>query len=407
MRLPLCSGWICVLALVVAGCDPSTPTVPDSPGVSFGRFEGDVVAVWDADGRNMTLREDFAYIDPQGRRWGAPTGAVVNGASIPSIFWTAIGGPFEGKYRNASVVHDVGCDEMRQPWEDVHRMFYEACRCGGVDEAQAKLMYYAVHHFGPRWQPVTENVVEQVVAANGQVVEQEVAVQSVARIDPPPPTPDELEQVKEYIAEDNPEPAAIERFNRDSLHRRPRRGHPSLVPHAKADGVPVRDQRDMVHSPNRPAAHPSVQLRVPDRDGVGQPGQRLPGQWNGAGVPPLGQEEQQRATEIVRQHLEQQTGESRPAEYRVERSRGGYRVLVQFLHQDDSGQMVPYEGGACTARVSRDGRLLEVVSGLAAANAATDAAPPIRRKPAGLPARAIEGSREPSAVADESRLRPR
>ena len=102
------------------------------------------MAVWDADGRNMTLREDFFYIDSQGRRWRAPTGAIVNGASIPSVFWTAIGGPFEGKYRNASVVHDVGCAEMRQPWEDVHRMFYEACRCGGVDETQAKLMYYAV-----------------------------------------------------------------------------------------------------------------------------------------------------------------------------------------------------------------------------------------------------------------------
>ena len=30
-------------------------------------------------------------------------------------------------------------------------MFYEACRCGGVGAVQAKTMYYAVFHFGPRW----------------------------------------------------------------------------------------------------------------------------------------------------------------------------------------------------------------------------------------------------------------
>jgi len=57
------------------------------------------------------------------------------------------------EYRNASVVHDVACVQRNKPWQDVHRMFYEACRDGGVGEQKAKLMYAAVYHFGPKWAP--------------------------------------------------------------------------------------------------------------------------------------------------------------------------------------------------------------------------------------------------------------
>ena len=72
------------------------------------------------------------------------------------MFWSLIGGPFEGRYRNASVVHDVACDARTQPSDEVHRMFYFACRCGGVEEAKAKAMYFAVLHYGPQWKTVEE-----------------------------------------------------------------------------------------------------------------------------------------------------------------------------------------------------------------------------------------------------------
>jgi endonuclease/exonuclease/phosphatase family metal-dependent hydrolase len=126
-----------------------TPLGPG--GNSFGRFDGRVLASWSNDGRSMTLEDDFHYIDSRNRRWSAPRGSVVDGASIPRPFWTIVGGPFEGQYRNASVVHDVHCDRREHPWRDVHRMFYEACRCGGAGKAKAKVMYYAIFHFGPRW----------------------------------------------------------------------------------------------------------------------------------------------------------------------------------------------------------------------------------------------------------------
>jgi hypothetical protein len=125
-----------------------------SHAAGFGTFIGKIVAEWMADGRQMRLLEDFAYIDPSGRRWVAPKGSVIDGASIPRFAWSFIGGPFEGAYRNASVIHDVACVERKLAWQDVHLAFYTAMRAADVSQAKAKIMYGAVYHFGPRWPTV-------------------------------------------------------------------------------------------------------------------------------------------------------------------------------------------------------------------------------------------------------------
>lgn len=124
---------------------------------TYGSYIGKVVATWDGDGRTMTLVEPFAYIDPSGSRWDAPAWSTVDGASIPQFAWSIIGGPFEGKYRDASVIHDVACVEKRRPWESVHYTFFTAMLASGVSTAKAKIMYAAVYHFGPRW-PTTKEV---------------------------------------------------------------------------------------------------------------------------------------------------------------------------------------------------------------------------------------------------------
>ena len=98
----------------------------------------------------MRLLSPLAYFDPTGVEWNAPSGWVVDGASIPQVAWSFIGGPFEGKYRNASVIHDVGCDQKNRPWEAVHEVFYSAMLTSGVETWRAKIMYAAVYHFGPR-----------------------------------------------------------------------------------------------------------------------------------------------------------------------------------------------------------------------------------------------------------------
>ena len=116
-----------------------------------GKFVGDVVARWNADGREMTLMEPFEYIDLEEVSWKVPVGTTVDGASIPQFFWSLIGGPFDGMYRNASVVHDFYCQVRTRPYRKVHNVFREAMETSGVSPRKSWLMFQAVNKFGPRW----------------------------------------------------------------------------------------------------------------------------------------------------------------------------------------------------------------------------------------------------------------
>src|SRR5439155_3589874 len=99
-----------VIAIVsLAGCashkKSDTPSVAVQSGLSgtkWGYYNGEPVTKWNSDGRTMTLLTELRYTDPQGEVWVAPIGSVVDGASIPRYLWSVMGGPFEGKYRNAS-----------------------------------------------------------------------------------------------------------------------------------------------------------------------------------------------------------------------------------------------------------------------------------------------------------------
>jgi hypothetical protein len=122
----------------------------------YGYFEDHVHACWLEDGRDMALLKPLIFHQMKGNRtWTAPQGTLTDGASIPPAFWSVIGGPFEGKYRDAAVNHDYECCSKRNAWRDVHRMFYDGMMARGVEFWRAKLMYWAVYCFGPRW-PETE-----------------------------------------------------------------------------------------------------------------------------------------------------------------------------------------------------------------------------------------------------------
>ncbi|MDP0500697.1 MAG: DUF1353 domain-containing protein [Verrucomicrobiota bacterium JB022] len=127
--------------------------------LNFGRYTGRLILEPLSDGRRMRVVEDFGFHDVDDAAWPVPIGAKVDGASIPRALWSVIGGPFAGKYRAASVVHDFYCDVRSKPWKSVHRVFYNAMRASGVSEPQAKLMYAAVYFAGPRWpETVVDNV---------------------------------------------------------------------------------------------------------------------------------------------------------------------------------------------------------------------------------------------------------
>jgi hypothetical protein len=124
---------------------------PTSGGSEWGYYDGEPVTKWNPDGRTMTLLTELRYTDPNGLVWVAPIGSVVDGASIPRYLWSIMGGPFEGKYRNASVLHDVAYGQRNRPSQDCDRMFYNAMRCSGVSAVEAKTMFYALYRFGHHW----------------------------------------------------------------------------------------------------------------------------------------------------------------------------------------------------------------------------------------------------------------
>jgi hypothetical protein len=101
--------------------------------------------------RRVRLLEDLVFIDSIGKKWRAPKGHVVDGATIPEFFQDFIGTPYGGAYVLASVIHDVAIDEKKETWQEVHRAFYDAMLASGVEPQKASLMYMAVYEVAPRW----------------------------------------------------------------------------------------------------------------------------------------------------------------------------------------------------------------------------------------------------------------
>ncbi len=199
-------AFVCVvLGLVMAGCashdggSHPAPTADDG----WGSFSGRVRAEFDDNGRDMILLDDFHYTDPRQVVWSAPKGSRVNGASIPRAFWSVIGGPFEGRYRDASVIHDVACVEKSRPWREVHRAFYHGMRCRGVPERKAKTMYYAVFRFGPRWGPGARD-------GRAPTTSLGTGPESFSAVTPPQ-GPSSPEEVEAWIESENPTLEEIER----------------------------------------------------------------------------------------------------------------------------------------------------------------------------------------------------
>lgn len=114
-------------------------------------FDKQVSATWLDDGRSMKLDKSLIYVDSANKVWIAPTGSIIDGASIPVFMWRVIGSPFVGKYRRASVIHDVYCQLQDRPSVDVHDVFFEMMLEDGVPELKAFIIWIAARLFGPRF----------------------------------------------------------------------------------------------------------------------------------------------------------------------------------------------------------------------------------------------------------------
>jgi len=176
---------------------------PASGGSKWGYYSGEPVTRWNPDGRTMTLLSELSYTDPQGLVWSARAGSQVDGASIPRSLWSIMGGPFEGKYRNASVLHDVSYEQHNRPWQDCDRMFYNAMRCSGVSAVEAKTMYYALYKFGHHWKfPIKRG--KPVKFEGGLVARAEEIPRAI------PVNPAEINEARDWIRSADPSLNQIE-----------------------------------------------------------------------------------------------------------------------------------------------------------------------------------------------------
>jgi hypothetical protein len=101
----------------------------------------------------MTLYIDFAFYDPDGKRWSVPKGEPTDGASIPKVLWTVLGHPFDPDFINAAIIHDHFCrqadqSETRELRDKLRKeadvMFYYACKADGCSRVKAFSMFKGV-----------------------------------------------------------------------------------------------------------------------------------------------------------------------------------------------------------------------------------------------------------------------
>ena len=233
--------------LTVYASDPEPADVSEaepSPGVEFkwGFYDGEPVTKWNPDGRTMTLLTELRYTDPQGNVWVAPIGSVVDGASLPRYLWSIMGGPFEGKYRNASVLHDVAYGEHNRPWQDCDRMFYYAMRCSGVSAVEAKTMFYALYRFGHHWKfPIKRAKpvkYEGKLVARGEEIPRAIPV-----------NPEEVNQARDWISDTDPTVEQIEeRANNEE--------HTDSTPEATAEPAKPEEHTDSTPEKTAQPANP-------------------------------------------------------------------------------------------------------------------------------------------------------
>lgn len=226
MRAIIVAAVTLVAVAGLGGCD--NPNLPwNNKGItgtfSPNSFKGTVKAEFLAPSkpsdshRDMRLLEDFGFVDGKGLSWDVPKGYVTNGASIPWGLWNIIGGPYDGPYRDAAVVHDYYSEKKLRTWEATHLMYYEASLARGVSDTLARTMYGGLLLGGPRWELAPQPAAKKADLSGGllaQTTPPPASPPIVTKVDPGLVSPTErqkqaFEELQRWIVASKPSPAEI------------------------------------------------------------------------------------------------------------------------------------------------------------------------------------------------------
>lgn len=148
-RLPWCLALVAGLLPAVGLGDPPAREAPAFEGAVRLEIPDDPEA-----GGRLRLLESFALRDAAGRRWEAPAGALVSGATVPpTLRYLFEDGGAGAPLRKAAVMRDAVAASRTAGWKAVARLYHDASRAELVSEPEAKALYAAWYAGGPRWEP--------------------------------------------------------------------------------------------------------------------------------------------------------------------------------------------------------------------------------------------------------------
>lgn len=93
------------------------------------------------------VEETFTYTSDNGETVTVKKGFITDGASIPKIAWSLIGGPF-GEYAYAAFVHDFSYCYKLFSRKVCDKIFKNAMKDLNVEWFKRNVMYWAVRMFG-------------------------------------------------------------------------------------------------------------------------------------------------------------------------------------------------------------------------------------------------------------------
>lgn len=157
--LPLLTLTLLLALLSGCGCGDRASEGPFEPADITLKESGELKELVD---------NSLKFHDSNDVEWTAPKGTLTDGASVPRLFLPVTDGRWDRMFLKAAVLHDCYCQTdnkarcrgryRTKPWQQVHRMFYEACLAGGTPSLLAKIMFSGVWLGGPRWDEPDRNL---------------------------------------------------------------------------------------------------------------------------------------------------------------------------------------------------------------------------------------------------------